>query len=146
MPNQGPITKDLNGGNLSIKGKIVIDGNKNAKLNSLKVNELNMGGKVSGTSDAFNENSTAITLNGVSGTITTPSASTSADSAFDIDMTNTDVTSNSLVFGSISNYNGSGRPVISQITPGSGIVTFTIANVGTVSLNAAVTVSFLVVN
>lgn len=144
MPNHGNINQDLNGGSLSIKGKRILDSNRNLKVNTLKTNGVTFANKESVTSAAFSESETTATLNALAGFVTTPTATTAADASFAIILTNSYITPNSIVFAQVVNYSGAGVPIVARATVNTGIATITVQNVDPVTLDAAVTVGFVV--
>ena len=145
MPNHGRIDKNLNGDSLSIKGKQVLDSSRNLNVKNLKADSMTFGNRQTVNSGAFSESETDATLHSSSGFIVTPTASTSADSSFNIMLTNNLVTSKSIVFAQVTSYNGAGEPMVSRVVPGNGVATIVVQNVGTASLNQSVTVGFMVV-
>lgn len=146
MPNHGNINQDLNGGSLSIKGKRILDSDRNLKVNTLKTNGVTFVNKESITSGAFyNEvEDTDATLNALAGFVTTPTASAGTDASFNINLTNSYVTANSIVFAQVTTYSGSGVPIVARVSVATGIATIIVQNVGTTGLDAAVTVGFFV--
>lgn len=87
------------------------------------------------------------TINQPSGRITTAALTTAALTTGSIILTNSLITSSSKVFVSLNVYAGTGTPLISIITPGTGSVSIKFYNAhATVALNAAMTIDFLVVN
>lgn len=84
------------------------------------------------------------TVNAISGTVTTASLSTVADSNQDIVVTNSFCTANSTVLAMISSTSSVGAPVIIRVTPAAGSFTVRIQNVGTVALNNTVTFKFII--
>jgi hypothetical protein len=145
MP-QGDINKDLNGGSLSIKGVRILDNNRNLKVNTLKANKFNFGGRLTGSSTAFSEFETAITMNSSSGIITTPTATAAANGLFIILLTNSTISPASIVIAQVVNYSDSntGEPIVTCVDVGEGTASIRVFNTGTAALNGVVQVGFLV--
>lgn len=64
--------------------------------------------------------SDAGTLNKAAGRVTTEALTTAAEAAEAFTITNDQVTANSIILASISEYDGAGGPVISSVQPGAG--------------------------
>ena len=90
--------------------------------------------------------SNAATINAPAGKFTTASLSTAAGAAATAQtITNSYVTTTSIVIATITGYSGTtGIPVISRCVPSAGSVAITIGNAGAAVLNGTVTVSFIV--
>jgi hypothetical protein len=102
----------------------------------------NKGTVVSG---AFSESETTATLDACVGTVTTPSSTQAMNTAFDIILTNTNVTATSIVQAIVTGYSGSnGIPIVQSTSVGAGTVTIKVYNVGTASLDGTVSVGFTV--
>ncbi len=145
MPNHGNICKDLNGANLSIKGKRVLDAGRNLKVNTLKTNELSFGNRQSVTSAAFGEFETTVTLNATSGFITTPTATSSPGNNFELTLTNDNIDGNKIVMAQVVNYTGNGEPVVTRVTTSPNTAVIRVYNASTTNaLNSAVKISFIV--
>jgi hypothetical protein len=97
------------------------------------------------TTNTVTLSSNAGTLSKVYGTITTESQTTAAGDFTEFVITNSLVTANSIVLAVISEYNGSGSPVINIVNPAAGSFTITVANLAPAdALDDALTIKYIV--
>jgi hypothetical protein len=126
----------------------IVDRDRNLKVNTVKANQINLGGRGTGNSNAFSEFDTAITMNASSGTITTPASTIAADTHFDILLTNDTITTKSIVISQVVEYGvgDTGEPIVSRVeVTGTGEASIRVYNAhASAALNSNVTVGFIV--
>lgn len=88
----------------------------------------------------------AVTINRQSGTVTTKSLTTASGDDYTITINNSLVSATTNVWAMIKTNSGSGAPLVRQCATGSGTITVIIRNLGSGSLNSAISFQFLLVN
>lgn len=89
--------------------------------------------------------SAAATVNHASGTITTESLTTGAGSVYSFALTNSLITTDSVVVASVSTA-GAGQPCVASVTPAAGSATIKIQNIhASNAFNNTLTIAFFVV-
>ena len=93
--------------------------------------------------------SAAVTVNEVSGIITTEALTTAQNAFYSLTLTNSKIDANSLVFASVEDgTNTQGTPMIGQIKPGAGTCLIEVINkhASSEALNGTLKIRFFVVN
>lgn len=85
------------------------------------------------------------TINANHGLLTTETLTTAAGAATQVSINNDRVTFNTRAFAQVRSYSGTGQPIVSEVLCATGLITLTIHNIGSASLNAAANIQFWIV-
>jgi len=85
------------------------------------------------------------TIDSVYGTITTQDLTTIAGGIESFTITNSTCTENSMVLTTISNYGGTGVPIIFRVVPSAGSFVITVTNQSAAPLDEPITIKFLII-
>ena len=85
------------------------------------------------------------TINEVYGTITTQDLTTLAGGVESFTITNSMCTENSMILTSVSNYGGTGVPIIFKVFPSAGSFVITVSNQSAAPLDEPITIKFLII-
>ena len=85
------------------------------------------------------------TINSVYGTITTQDLTTIAGGVESFTITNSACTVNSMVLTVISDYGGTGVPIIYKVVPSAGSFVITVSNQSAAPLDEPITIKFLII-
>ena len=85
------------------------------------------------------------TIDEVYGTITTQDLTTLAGAIESFTIINSACTANSMVLATISNYGGTGVPIIFKVVPSAGSFVITVSNQSAAPLDEPITIKFLII-